>query len=49
MIYTNEEYKYLKKKGIDPDKFRKTYESVKKVFGDKVFIVSAEVTHGKED
>lgn len=49
MLYTNEEYKYLKRKGIDPDSFRNTYKMLKEIFGSGVFISSARVTHGKKD
>jgi hypothetical protein len=48
VLYTNEEYKYLKRKGIDPDAFRAIYKIVKGVFGDGVFICSAEVKREKE-
>jgi hypothetical protein len=50
MIYTNEEYKYLMRKGIDPNLFRKTYQNVKKIFGSDSYITSAEVIdEGKEE
>lgn len=49
MIYTNEEYKYLMRKGIDPNKFRKTYQSLKKVFGKDIFICGAEVKHDDKE
>lgn len=48
MIYTNEEYRYLRRKGIDPNKFRKTYQNLKKVFGKDIFICGAEVINDKE-
>lgn len=50
MLYTNEEYKYLMRKGIDPNLFRKTYQNVKKIFGSDSYITSAEVIdEGKEE
>lgn len=49
MIYTNEEYKYLRRKGIDPNLFRKTYQNVKKIFGSDSYICSAEVINEGEE
>ncbi len=49
MIYTNEEYKYLTRKGIDPSLFRKTYAMMKKTFGKDIYICGAEVKKNEED
>jgi len=49
MVYTREELVYLRRKKINPAWFEKTYENVKKVFGDDARITSAERHDNKKE